>query len=77
MTILHQNLKAGPDGKLHVGDIDVGVPDAEVEVTFSVRQKTMTQEQWSNEMRALLNDLGEVHIEEYPRTPIRDPWENS
>jgi hypothetical protein len=74
MTILHLKSKAGPDGKVHLGDMDVGVPHADVDITLAVNQQPVDDVAWKAEMRKLLDDLGDVHLEELPRTPLRDPW---
>jgi hypothetical protein len=66
-------LKSGPDGKVLV---DVGAPNAEVELTYSVKPGAYDDAAWKAEMRKLLDGMGEVHVEEYPRTPMRDPWED-
>ena len=74
MTILHVKSKSGPDGKVHLGDMDVGIPDAEVDVTVAVKSDLLNDVAWKTEMRKLLNELGEVHVQELPRTTLRDPW---
>jgi hypothetical protein len=73
-TVLHLKSKAGPDGKVHLGDMDVGQPGADVDIVVSINKKQLTQEEWRREMEALLNDMADVHLETYPRNPVRDPW---
>jgi hypothetical protein len=74
MTVLRLKSKAGPDGKAHLGDLDVGIPNAEIDVTVTVKPEAIDDATWKREMRRLLDDLGDVHLEELPRTPYKDPW---
>lgn len=73
MTILHLKSVAGPDGKVYIGPMDVGRPGAEVDITLSVKDQ-ISDEQWRREMRDLLDSMGNIHVEAYPRHPVRDPW---
>ena len=71
MTVLHLKSKAGPDGIVR---FDAGVPGADVDIVASVKDKPISDEQWKKEMRELLDSMGDIHVEAYPRTPLRDPW---
>jgi hypothetical protein len=71
MTVLHFKSKAGPDGKVQ---IDTGIPGAEVDIVASVQEKPVSDEQWKKEMGELLDSLGEVHLQQLPRKPMRDRW---
>ena len=70
MTVLHLKSKAGPDGMVH---IDTGIPGAEVDIVATVSTE-ISDEQWRKEMRALLDSMGDVHLERLPRHPMKDPW---
>ena len=71
MTVLHLKSTAGPDGTVK---FDTGIPGAEVDIIASIKGKPVSDEQWKKEMRELLDNLGEVHLEEYPKHPLRDRW---
>jgi hypothetical protein len=73
MTVLHLQSTTGPDGTVHVGDVPMGVPDAEVDITLTVKER-ISDEQWRKEMREILDSMGDIHVESYPRHPLRDPW---
>lgn len=73
MTVLHLKSKAGHDG---IVKFDAGIPDAEVDIIASVTPK-MSDEQWRKEMGEILDSMGDVHLETYPRHPVRDPWSES
>ena len=70
MTVLHLKSKAGSDGMVQ---FNAGVPGAEVDIVASVTDQ-ISDEKWREEMRRLLDSLGDVHLETYPRHPLRDPW---
>jgi hypothetical protein len=53
--------------------VSVGVPNADVDVTVTVKS-TMSDDQWKQEMRELLDSMGDIHVESLPRTPMKDPW---
>jgi len=74
VTVLHLTSKAGPDGKV---EFDTGMPDAEVDIVASIKPKPVSDEQWKKEMRELLDSMGDIHVEAYPRDPVRDPWSES
>ena len=73
-AIFHLKSKAGPDGKIRLGEVDVGKPGADVDIVFSVQQQALPQEEWRRRMESLLNDMSDVPLEAYPRHPVRDPW---
>ncbi len=70
MTVLHLKSKAGPDG---IVKFDVGEPGADVDIVASVTPR-ISDEQWRKEMRDILDSMGDIHVEVYPRNPVRDPW---
>ena len=74
MTVLHLKSKAGPDGKVQ---FDTGIPGAEVDIVASVKDKPISDEQWKKEMREILDSMGDIHVETYPRVPMKDPWSES
>jgi len=76
MTVLHLKSKTGPDGKIRLGEMTLGIPDAEVDVTVSVTSSPpiTSDAAWKARMRKLLSEIGNVHVEAYPRKPMRDPW---
>jgi hypothetical protein len=74
MTVLHLKSKAGPDGTVQ---FDTGVPGAEVDIVASIKGAPISDEQWKKEMGELLDSMGDIHVETYPRTPVRDPWSES
>ncbi len=53
---------------------DAGAPGADVDIVASVKEKPISDEQWKKEMRELLDSMGDIHVESYPRHPVRDPW---
>jgi len=74
VTIFHLKSKAGPDGKAHLGDVDVGVPNVDIDIVVSIPKRILTQEQWRAEMELVLAGMTDVHLEELPRKPYEDPW---
>lgn len=70
MAVLHLKSTAGPDG---IVTFDAGTPGAEVDIVASVKPK-ISDDQWRKEIGELLDSLGDVHLERYPRRPMRDRW---
>jgi hypothetical protein len=73
MTVLHLESKTGPDGTMRLGDIPLGVPDAKVNITLTVETR-ISDDLWRKEMREILDSMGDIHVESYPRHPVKDPW---
>jgi hypothetical protein len=83
MTIFHIKSKAGPDGKIHLGEMDVGVPNADVDVTVSFRtdQSALNDEelkrQWEEFVKRTAGSISDPAFKrgvqgEYPvREPLR------
>ena len=74
MTVLHLKGRTGGDGTVRLGDVSLGVPNADVDVTFSIKPPVTDDAAWKAQMRRLLDELGEVHLESYPRRPLKDKW---
>ena len=74
MTTMHIQGKTDGEGKL---GIVIGVPNTEVNIAVSWENTTQSQEQWRQEMQQILDSMSDVHLEESPKTMIRDPWESA
>ena len=69
-TVLHLKSKTDSAGALH---LEVGVPDAAVDVTVTMRGQPAKHPK--PRLIDLLRNIQPDAVEEFPDSPVRDPWE--
>lgn len=80
MTILHLKSKAGPDGKLRLGEMDVGVPNADVNVTLelpsgqSAAGDEELKRRWEEFVKRTAGSIGDPEFKRHPQGgfPLRE-----